>query len=62
MGAFTVGQLQLGEVTSTILVQPFKVDVSVTFVPKGMPDTVFDTLSTVPVVEVTVPLLLNDIL
>ena len=61
VGTGTVGQLQSGAVTGTSVVQPFKVDVSVTFVPEGIPLTDLAVLSTVPAGELTVPLLVNTI-
>ena len=61
VGAFTVGQLQLGAETANSVVQPFKEAVIVTFVPVLIPEMVLAVLFTVPSVEVTVPLLANII-
>ena len=61
VGGLTVGHEQFGEVTDCVVVQPFKVDVKITFVPAAMPVTVPAILSTVPDVLVTVPLLVKEI-
>ncbi len=61
VGTATVGQLQSGAVTGSSEVHPFKVAVIVTFVPAVIPEMVFAELSTVPAVDVTVPLLTNTI-
>ena len=52
-------QAQFGAVIDKLFMQPFKVEVKVTFVPDEMPDTVLAILSTVPVMLLTVPELVN---
>ena len=62
VGTPIAGQLQFGAVTPKSVVQPLKVACKVTFVPLVIPVTVFAVLSTLPAVDVTVPLLTKTIL
>ena len=54
------GIVQLGEVTVTVRVQPFKVAVMVAFVPTGIPLTVLPL--TVPALLLKVPFVVIDTL
>ena len=51
------GQVQDGAVTMKVVVQPLRLEDSVTFVPDGIPLMVLVVLFTTPVVLLTVPLL-----
>ena len=51
------GQVQDGAVTLRVVVQPLRLEDSVTFVPDGIPLMVLVVLFTTPVVLLTVPLL-----
>jgi hypothetical protein len=59
VGAAITGQAQFGALTAKVVVQPFSIEVKVTLVPAVIPVSVLAELSTVPVVELTVPLLTN---
>ena len=52
--------MQDGAVTLRVVVQPLRLEDSVTFVPDGIPLMVLDVLFTEPVVLLTVPLLANE--
>ena len=60
VGVVMDGQVQDGAVTMKVVVQPLRLEDSVTFVPDGIPLMVLDVLFTEPVVLLTVPLLANE--
>ena len=57
VGAVMEGHVQDGAETLRVVVQPLRLEDSVTFVPDGIPLMVLDVLFTEPVVLLTVPLL-----
>ena len=60
VGAVMEGQVQDGAVTLRVVVQPLRLEDSVTFVPDGIPLMVLVVLFMEPVVLLTVPLLANE--
>ena len=57
IGAERDGQVQDGAVTMKVVVQPLRLEVSVTLMPDGIPLIVLVVLFTLPEVLLTVPLL-----
>ncbi len=57
VGAVMEGQVQDGAVTLRVVVQPLRLEDSVTFVPDGIPLMVLVVLFTMPEELLTVPLL-----